>query len=102
MIVLSRYFVVRVTLHDFVVNLSILTFLSFANDANDSNDINNLNILRFLNDSRFSFVYDRKQSFALSCLESMSQRFLMRETYNSMKWMLNLRSYKMKIVFNIV
>jgi len=30
----------------------------------------------------------------------MSQRFLMRETHSPMKWMLNLRSYGMKIVFN--
>jgi hypothetical protein len=82
---LSRYFVVRVALHDFVVDLSILTSLSFANDANDLNDTNDLNILRFLNNLRFLFVYDRKRSFALSCLKSILQRFLMRETHNSIK-----------------
>jgi len=76
MIKLSRYFVVRATLHDIVVNLFVLTFFSFANDSN---------VLNVLNNSRFSFAFDCKRSFVLFCLKSMSQRFLMRETHNSMK-----------------
>ncbi len=89
---LSRYFVVRAILHDIVVNLFALTFFSFANNSNASN---------VLNDLRFLFVFNCKRSFALSCLKSMSQRFLMRETHSSIEWMLDLRSYEIKIVFNI-
>jgi hypothetical protein len=94
MIKLSRYFVVRAALHGIVADSPASTSPSFADDSNASNASD------ASNDSRFSLVSDCKRSFALFRLKSMSQRFLMRETHSSMKWMLNLRSYEMKIVFN--
>jgi len=91
MIKLSRYFAVRAALHGIAADSLASTSPSSADDS-DASDA--------LDDSRFSPASDCKRSSALSRLEGMSQRFLMRGTHSPMEWMLDLRSYGMKIVFN--
>ncbi|KAL8686415.1 MAG: hypothetical protein Q9218_007122 [Villophora microphyllina] len=93
LIKLSRYFVVRAALYGFASSPADAGRSSTSSRASDSSDDS------IVSESPYDDVENEKSS-ALSRLESMSRRLMRRGTHGPIEWMLDLRSYGMKMVFN--
>ena len=81
-----------------VIKINRIMIIQHVCFVNDFFSFNEIDYVFNQNVNQFSF----KKNFMLQIMKKMMNRFMIRDIFDFMQWMLNLRTYDFKIQFNII